>query len=1184
MVGTGQPLELVPGEILEGKYRVDRLLGVGGMGAVYVAERLALQDRVAIKSILSSQNTSTNRARFLREARAAASIRHPNVVKIFDFGEPQGRPPYMVMELLEGPTLATVIRESGALALARALYLFSGVCAAVEAGHRRGVIHRDLKPGNVILARSDDGRETVKVLDFGLARVVDGSDISALTSPGSMLGTCSYMSPELIESSEASPASDVYALGVLLYEMVTGTSPFRGDNNAATILKITQGDYNPPLSVMPELPQEVAAGIEAALLRDPQSRPRSPEELAARVGAPLAHSASELDPSRLEPSLDVSAIGSPGELEPSMAAVGGASVAEVTMADAGPNLEGGEKTMSGDAVDPHGSSVFIGRARELEQLRRGYRLALDGRGRITVITGDAGVGKSRLIESFAGWAGSQGAVTLRGRFFAYEGDHPPPYETFAWMLGEAGSSASRADAVRGSGNRPVGDGPLRDARDKWHTFSRLAEAFVARSRGRPLVLTLDDLQWATHLDLEFLAYLPRAVEHATVMVVGSARERSESQDAEELGRWLSRLGSQRILTNVRLRGFSTGEVRAWFQACFPGIRIRPQDIRRLEHATGGNPYFLAEVVGQLVDQGEIIRSKLGWACASLDRVELPETVNTVVRARLEGLDEVLRPVLETACVIGEEFRFETLHAALDPSLELDEDALETALERAVKMRLLSDDSLAPGSDYRFETTTLRSVLYGQLAKRRRRRLHRAVVDAIDRLYGDDDAHRIAKVLCYHYDAVEDHANTLEWGLRAAEETLARYDNDHADVSLSRAQRAAATLEDSGQSLDPLVRGRLDLATGALYVRIGRLDEAEEVLRAGMSRLPTGNANLELDMLLTRASCQLARGDLEDGAATGRRAIHTAERLGERSRELDARLHAARCAAPHGDLDQAVALLEPVAAATEPGLAPLRALALSELAWVYTKRGAFDRAVSLTHEALDVARGCGNALAEYRAVSVLGLTYLEGGDQSAAIERLEQALDLARRLSLRRREGVELHNLGECYYFLHRYDEALARSRQALSIFLEIHDRGTEGDVRVNLGRILRAQGNVGSAVEELRAGRELAARAGRSEYVGLARLEQGSIHTDAGRVDEALTELEAARETFAGMESVYLWRAEAALASLAHTRGDRAAAVRHVDRATELIENQRIKMGTTMSDEGLVQALDEVARLLNDPG
>lgn len=1176
------PLELVPGELLEGKYRIERLLGIGGMGAVYVAERLALQDKVAVKSILSSQNTELNRARFLREARAAASIRHPNVVQVFDFGEPAGRPPYMVMEFLEGPTLAHVLRESVPLPLARVLWVFSGVCAAVEAGHRRGVIHRDLKPGNVILARSDDGRETVKVLDFGLARMLENSDAAPLTSPGSMLGTASYMAPELVESSaKASPASDVYALGVLLYEMTTGKSPFRGDNDAATILRIARGQYERPDHIAPELPREVCAGIEAALSREPSGRPRSPEQLAARVGAPLAQSGADFEQSlanlRRRP-LETSAVGAPGELEPSMAAFGPDAIGEVTMTEGGgPNLDGGERTMVHDESPSAGvlARAFVGRAAELETLRREYRRALDARGRIVVIDGGAGVGKSRLCETFTAWAEEQGAVGLHGRFYAYEGDHPPPYETFTWMLASE-RSQSRSGERPPDGNRPGGG---HDGADKWQVFSSLARAFVERGRGRPLVLVLDDLQWATALDLEFLAYLPRAAEHEVVLVVGTSRSGDAQEQRAEVDRWLTRLGSQRALASVRLRGFGTGEVRAWFQACFPGIRVRPQDVRRLQQATSGNPYYLIELVSQLVDDHTIRRDAAGWMCAPLDNLDLPDTIQAVVRSRLADLDPDLRETLETACVLGEEFRFETLQRAM----RIEEAALEKRLEQAVRRGLLSEDSLAPGSDFRFESTTMRGVLYGELSKRKRQRLHRAVVEAMGELYGERDADRIAKVLCYHHHAVGDHAATLQWGLRAAAETLGRHDNDHADASLTRAREAADALRASGDLIEPLIDARLDLLSGILDVRIGRLDEADEELRRALAGLSEpAHASLRLDVLLALAECRLARGELEKGRETGEEALAAAEVLGDIDREHEARLQAAKCAAPHGHLDRATALLEPVVERRSTEAASRRALALAELGWVHAKRGDFDRAMALTHEAKHVARSCGDLLAEYRAVSVQGLTQLESGDQEAAIGRLEIALELARGLSLRRREGVELHNLGECSYFLERYDEALARSRQALAIFLEIHDRATEGDCRVNLGRTLMAQGNVAEALDMLTQGQALAAKAGRSEYEGLALLELAAADLDAGRAEGAHQKLARARDLFAAMSSLYTWRAELGLAKTALARGDRAGATAHAITASQLVESQRARLGQAIDHEHFTRSVAEVRELLDD--
>jgi len=1186
------PLEIVPGEVLDGKYRVERLLGVGGMGAVYIAERTSLQDKVAIKSILTSQNTEINRRRFLQEARAATKIRHPNVVKIFDFGEPAGRPPYMVMEYLAGPTLAAVVRDYAPLPLARALWIFSGLCAAVEAGHRRGVIHRDLKPGNVILSRADDGRETVKVLDFGLARILMESEVSALTSPGTMLGTCSYMAPELIEANLASPASDIYALGVILYEMVTNSSPFRAENNAATIWKITSGEYERPADLVPDLPQEVCAGIEAALARDPKNRPASPEELAARVGAPLAASASEHDPPLIElaranaaAASDQSGAAMPRpEAAPSVVLATPAA-SEVTTADVGINLDGGERTIPPALRDgPAVSDVFVGRAPELDVLRREYRMTLDGRGRLVIIKGDPGVGKSRLLGSFGDWARSQSAIVMRGRFFAYEGDQPPPYETFLWMLTAptSHSNVSRRTTMSATQIATRSDPNL--VQDKWRAFSSLTQGFAERARGRPLVLTVDDLQWGTGLDLEFLAHLPRQVE-SPVMVVGTARTGSRSEHDGELEAWLARLGSQRALAALRLEGFAIGEVRAWFQACFPGIRIRPQDLRRLQHATSGNPYYLAEVVGQLVQGRQIQRNAQGYSCAPLDKVALPDTVHSVVQAKLEGLPEDLRTLLETACVIGEEFRFDLLQAAL----EADEDELEALLERAVKLHLLSEECRSPTSDFRFDTTTLRSVLYDGLSRRRRKKLHRTVVDALLRLHGNANADRIARVLCYHYHAVEDHEATLSWGLRAAEDTLAHYDHDHAEQSLRRALEAADALSQAGQPVPPRSAIDLDRLTGLLYARIGRLEEADAVLQRALEAAeqapPEQGAVLQrLDIMLTLADCQHGRGLLEVSIDLGQMAIELAEEVGDRPRELQARLRTAKAAAGHGQLDSAALLLEPIIdSADEPELAPVRALAMAELGLIHAEQGAFDRAHGLAERALTLARECSDPQSEYRATSVLGQIHLESADLVVASQHLETALDMARSLSLRRREGIELHHLATCSLRRGEVTEAEGRAREALAIFLEIHDLASEGDCRVSLGQILLTTDaqQQEEALSLLEAGRELCATVGRRVYEGLALLELGMVHTQQTELAEAREQLERASELFGSIDSLHLWRSELALAKLALAEGDRPRAATHARRASQLVDILRSRLGHAIDHDAFDQSVIEVRDILD---
>ena len=343
--------------------------------------------------------------------------------------------------------------------------------------------------------------------------------------------------------------------------MVVGKSPFKGATRPATLVKITTHDYEPLPS---ELPAPLRAGIEAALAVDPAERPVSPEQLAALVGAPMPATAPEVS-GEAPAVVEVSAVGMPGEIEPSLA--GAQTPVEATISDQGVNLHGGEKTVSGERVVPDaGGAKFVGREHELESLRREYRAVLEGRGRTVLIVGDAGVGKTSLLDELSMWGRQQRAVVLRGRFFSYEGDRPPPYETFLWMLSQQRSSQSAHAIARE--NRPASKG-IDPGHDKWQVFNTMASAFVEQAHGKPLVLGMDDLQWASALDLEFLSYLPRAAEHAVVMIVGTARS-GALQGADEYNRWVARLGAQRAVKTIEVERFDTAEVRSWFQAAFPG--------------------------------------------------------------------------------------------------------------------------------------------------------------------------------------------------------------------------------------------------------------------------------------------------------------------------------------------------------------------------------------------------------------------------------------------------------------------------------------------------------------------------------------------------------------------------------------------------------------------------------------
>lgn len=292
------------GYVADGRYRIDGVLGSGGMAAVHRAWDTSLSRPVAIKTLLVRPEADSEAAtRFQREARAMAGLAHPHVVTVFDTGaEPQadGPPvPYFVMELVTGSSLADLLRERGALPVAEAVRIADQVLAALQASHARGMVHRDIKPANVLL--SEDG--TAKVADFGIVRAGAGAaDGTALTGTGFTIGTPEYMSPEQIQGAEIDGRSDLYAVGLLLFEMLTGLRPFAAAN------RLTIGYHHvhepPPTLTDAGLPgrPRLEGILAAALAKRPEHRPRDAATMrTALATATVPHPATELAHPATEP-------------------------------------------------------------------------------------------------------------------------------------------------------------------------------------------------------------------------------------------------------------------------------------------------------------------------------------------------------------------------------------------------------------------------------------------------------------------------------------------------------------------------------------------------------------------------------------------------------------------------------------------------------------------------------------------------------------------------------------------------------------------------------------------------------------------------------------------------------------------------------------------------------------------
>jgi serine/threonine-protein kinase len=281
--GTAPPYAL-PGETFGGKYRIERVLGQGGMGVVVLARHLDLDERVAIKFLVKTNDTSAVE-RFVREARAAAKVKSEHVCRVYDVGRLPTGEPYIVMEYLEGIDLARKLELEGPQPPQLVAHWMIEACEALAGAHHAGIVHRDLKPDNIFLAQRHDGSICTKVLDFGVSKLPTQS---VMTNASAVMGTPLYMSPEQIASArDVDARADVWSLGVTMYEMLTGVSPFASNSLLSLIDAIRNKEPAPIQEVRPDLPDALAKVVMSCLAKEPAGRPANVAELVQGL-APFA--------------------------------------------------------------------------------------------------------------------------------------------------------------------------------------------------------------------------------------------------------------------------------------------------------------------------------------------------------------------------------------------------------------------------------------------------------------------------------------------------------------------------------------------------------------------------------------------------------------------------------------------------------------------------------------------------------------------------------------------------------------------------------------------------------------------------------------------------------------------------------------------------------------------------------
>jgi tetratricopeptide (TPR) repeat protein len=953
----------LPGTLLADRYRVVSALDHVGMGVVYKALDTRLPRHVALKFLPPDYATDPQRLeRFKREAETVSKLNHPNIYTLYDIEKHDGKP-FLVMEFVEGQTMRALVgqgRDIDALA-----HLVAQVAKALRAAHLAGVVHRDIKPENIMVRA--DGQ--VKVLDFGLAR--QAGSTSAQTELGKLVGTLRYMSPEQARGEAVDQATDVFSLGIVLYELVTDRHPFEASTEIATLCNIKSETPLPPRQRNPALPIALTTLIQQMLAKEARAR-LSAEEV-ERVLLRLS-----------------------GEVSPHV------------------------------PPPPPPGRPTVGRQQELKELLSAFETVVEGRGLLVCVAGEPGLGKSTLVEKFLEKLRADGHLcrVARGRCserLAGTEAYLPILEALESGLRAEGDEAEVPLLRRLAPSWYVQVAPLAEddavharvlAEARAATQERLKRELTAlireSARTRPLVVFFDDFQWADASTVDLLGYLAPRLDTAAVLLVVTYRRTDLVLGRHPFLALQHELQARGICREIALGFLAQDDVADYLNRAFPGHRFPAEFAARIHARTEGNPLFMADLLRWLRDRGVITRTADGWVLTQPSAVqhELPESVRGLIERKLDRLKAIDRRLLVAASVQGNEFEAAVVARALgadEAKVEERLDALERvhAFVQCVGEREFPDRTLT--SRYRFVHVLYQNALYATLRPARRAALSKAVAQALRTFHGDR-AGEVAGELAMLLEAAREFLPAAEQFLTAAQNAAQLFAHQEA-VALTR--RGLALLESvaRGAERDRLeIRLRLLLGTQLQFTRGYAAPEAEEALLPARQlgaclddlRLRVGVMWGLFAVYLTRAEYGKARELAEDMVEVTSHTADPALRL----LAWHARQHALFCL---GDLVGARAALEEVLPLCRTDDLPLhgiphmqdpRVTALGVGANVLRRLGFPDQALGQALEGLALARRGSSPQSLVWILFWVATVHYGRGDLKAACEEATEAVALA----------------------------------------------------------------------------------------------------------------------------------------------------------------------------------------------
>lgn len=959
---SAQPQPMLLGR----RYRLLNKLGQGGMGAVYHAHDRLTGAAVALKQIRvdtpmlnairhASQTEEDPLLALANEFQVMASLRHPHIVSVYDYGFDTRGQPFFTMTLLDDAQPITDAARG--LPQAAQVALLIQALQALAYIHRRGILHRDLKPSNVLVKAG-----TVYLVDFGLAQEHTGGSFAPVA------GTLAYLAPEILAEVPASRASDLYALGVIAYEILVGKHPFEGLEIYDLIARITRGDID--TSAL-----ELAPYLKAVMLRllqkDPASRYQNAESVLRDLTASGTHATQE--------------------------------TAEIR-----------ESYLQ--------AARFVGREQELARLRDAFE-TVNTRGTGWLIGGESGVGKSRLVNELRALALVSGALVLVGQGVS---DGGLPYQLWRDIARRLVLMGELSDTEAAALRLLVPDietlieqdvPPLTEtdpAEVQRHLFQAMETLLRQALAVQPVLIILEDLQWAVESLALLRALLPLMYEHP-LMIIGTYRDDESPQLPEKLPDFNA----------LPLRRLTHDEIERLSASMLGDTGIKPMVVDLLQRETEGNVFFLVEVVRALAQEAGSL-NEIGLV--TLPTNVMSGGIQRIVHYRLERVPLWARVWLDVAAVFGRRIDEAVMRAAA-PDLDL-EHWLQACADAAV---LEVNDNA-----YRFAHDKLREGVLVELDEPRRQEVNRIVAESIERAY-PDALKAYALMLAKHWGEAADTAKEARYSAIAAHESLEVEDV----VGAHRLYERALALNAHQYFDNP------DRELAALYYGMGRacygVSDYQNVAAWQTKALEQyqklGDRYGEANAIFALGEAEMRQGYHEQSRQRTEQSLEIFRALGETKKAAYSLMSIGVLHSQTGDIPSAIVIFEECLAlmrTVDDEQAVARAL--NNLAITYDYSGDYDRAESLYNESLVIRRRINDRLGIVYSLANLGALTMARGEYEAALTLIQEAYERSLPLGERMTTASILSTMGECYAHLKRYEESARYQREALVIRRQINAR------------------------------------------------------------------------------------------------------------------------------------------------